>query len=160
MSSTIVIGLAHGGTAVVLYGLNFTSAINVCLALTLGEMAAAYPAAGGQYVWSSILAGPMVASVVIISAEVIFALVQTYQPSFVIQRRQLFLVYMAVNTASLLCNLFALQRLLRMGTFFLCFSTIIFLAILITCVAAAPSHQSNERMGLSLALSWFWKAPI
>jgi hypothetical protein len=58
MSSTIVIGLAQGGTAVVLYGLIFTSAINVCLALTLGEMAAAYPSAGGQYVWSSILAGP------------------------------------------------------------------------------------------------------
>jgi hypothetical protein len=55
--------------------------------------------------------------VVIISAEVIFALVQTYQPLFVIQRWQVFLVYMAVNTASILCNLFALQRLPRMGTF-------------------------------------------
>jgi hypothetical protein len=82
--------------------------------------------------------------VVIISAEVIFALVQTYQPLFVIQRWQVFLVYMAVNTASILCNLFALQRLPRMGTFFLSFSTIIFLAILITCVAAWPTHQSNE----------------
>lgn len=48
MSSTIVVGLTQGGTVVVLYGLIFTSLINVFLALTLGEMASAYPSAGGQ----------------------------------------------------------------------------------------------------------------
>ncbi|ORY22185.1 putative choline transport protein [Naematelia encephala] len=164
MSSTIVIGLSQGGTPVILYGLIFTSIINVFLALSLGEMASAYPSAGGQYVWASVLAGPrtrrgiaftvgwtnifswltIVASVVIISAEVIFALVQTYNPDFVIQRWMVFLVFEAINVVSLCFNLFALSNLPRMGVFFLFFSTAIFLTVLITCLAKAPTYQSNH----------------
>jgi choline transport protein len=32
-----------------------TTAVNVCLILTITELASAYPTAGGQYVWSAIL---------------------------------------------------------------------------------------------------------
>ena len=59
-----------------------------------------------------------------------------------------FLVFQAVNTISLFANLFALSDLPRMGTFFLCFSTIIFVAILVTCVAAAPTHNTNQYVSI------------
>ena len=56
-----VIGLGNGGTPVVLYGLIGVSFINLFLAATLSELAAAWPSAGGQYVWASKLGGPRVA---------------------------------------------------------------------------------------------------
>lgn len=48
MSSTIVIGLAQGGTVTILYGLMGIAIINLCVALSIGEVASAYPSAGGQ----------------------------------------------------------------------------------------------------------------
>lgn len=149
---------------VVLYGLIFTSLINVFLALTLGEMASAYPSAGGQYVWTSILAKPrykralsfvvgwttifewitIVASVVIISAEVIFGLVTLYHPDFVVQRWQVFVVFQTVNSIALFNNLFLLPKAPRMGTFFLIFSTLVFITILVACVAKSPSYRDNQ----------------
>jgi choline transport protein len=86
----------------------------------------------------------IVASVVIISAEVVFAIVRLYNPIFVIQRWMVFLVYMAVNALSFVMNLFALSKMPWMGTAFLYFSSIIFLVILVTCLAKAPSFQTNE----------------
>ncbi|KAK4689137.1 choline transport protein, partial [Tremellales sp. Uapishka_1] len=164
LTSQQVIGLSQGGTPVVLYGLIFTSLINFFLALTLGEMAAAYPSAGGQYVWSSILAGPRtrrglsfivgwvtifewittVASVVIISAEVVLAIAQLFNEDFVIQRWMVFVVFMAFNSISFVFNLLAAIRTPWIGKVFLFFSSTVFLVILITCVAKTPSYQSNH----------------
>ncbi|GAA5916874.1 hypothetical protein JCM5296_000735, partial [Sporobolomyces johnsonii] len=163
MSSTIVVGLSQGGTIVVLYGLIGVAIVNTFLALSLGEMASAYPSAGGQYVWSAILAGPktkralsfatawttifswitITASVVIILSEVVFALVQAYHPAFVIQRYQVYLVYLLVNFASVFWNIFASQATPWMGKAFFYFSSLVFVIILIVVVAMAPSHQSN-----------------
>jgi choline transport protein len=56
ISSTIVIGLAQGGTVTILYGFIAATVANLLIALTLAEMSSSYPSAGGQYVWSSILA--------------------------------------------------------------------------------------------------------
>lgn len=59
MSSTIVIGLGQGGTPIILYGLIGTSLVNAFVISTIAELAAAYPTAGGQYVWSAILGGAL-----------------------------------------------------------------------------------------------------
>ncbi|KAL1407660.1 hypothetical protein Q8F55_007093 [Vanrija albida] len=162
MSSTIVIGLGQGGAPLILYGLIGTSAINGCVIATVAELAAAYPTAGGQYVWSAILAPGsrrlpfavgwatlfewvvIVAAVSIIAAQAVFALVQTFNPAFVIARWHVFLVFEAVNTNALLANVFVLNRLPGLGTFFLVLSNAVFLAILITVPATAPTHQPSS----------------
>ncbi|KAL8283778.1 hypothetical protein RQP46_005210 [Phenoliferia psychrophenolica] len=164
MGSTIVLGLSQGGTVTVLYGLIGIAIINVFLALSLGELASAYPSAGGQYVWSACLAGPrsrravsfavgwttifswvtIVASVVIILAEVVFALVQLYSPAFVIQRWHIFLVFLAVNIISVTFNIFGAVRMPWIGKAFFYFSSVVALCILITIVARAPTYNSNE----------------
>ncbi|BGO88981.1 hypothetical protein NBRC10512_002049 [Rhodotorula toruloides] len=164
MSSTIVVGLSQGGTVTVLYGLIGVAIINVFLALSLGEFASAYPSAGGQYVWSAILAGPrtrraisfatawtnifswitITASVVIILSEVIFAVVQLYHPDFVIQRWQVYMIYLATNFASVAWNIFAAARTPWVGKAFFYFSTLVFLVITIVVVAKAPTYNDNK----------------
>jgi choline transport protein len=164
MSSTIVIGLGQGGTPVIIYGLIGTSLINVFIAATLAELSAAWPTAGGQYVWSSILASPKwrrsisftvgwatifewvttTASVIMISADVIAGLATTFHPTFELQRWHVFMIFLAINTISTANNLFVLSRLPSIGTMFLIFSTLIYVSIMITCPAAAETHQSNE----------------
>lgn len=165
MSSTIVLGLSQGGTVVVLYGLIAIAIINVFLALNLGELASAYPTAGGQYVWSAILAKGQrtrrivsfavgwttlfawittTASVVMILAEVVFAVVELYRPDFNLQRWQVYLVYLATNWLSIAYNIFCSSRAPFVGKAFFYFSTLVFLAILGTVVGKAPAYNSNK----------------
>lgn len=59
-----------------------------------------------------------VASVVIILAEVVFALVQLYNPSFVVERWHIFLVFLAVNILSVLFNIFGAVRMPWIGKAF------------------------------------------
>lgn len=172
MSSTIVIGLGQGGTPVILYGLIGTSLINALVISTIAELAAAYPTAGGQYVWSAILSGShrgtaegrkpsrhpwsfvvgwatiyewivIVAAVSIICAQTVFGLVQTFHPDFEIQRWQVFLIFELVNTNSMIANIFFVNRMPNLGTFFLFLSNIAYVAIIITCPATAKTHQSS-----------------
>lgn len=131
MSSTIVLGLSQGGTVVVLYGLIAVAIINVFLALNIGELASAYPTAGGQYVWAAILANSTrtrrwisftvgwttifawittTASVVMILAEVAYAVVELYHPDFDLKRWQVYLVYLLTNWLSISYNIFCSTR--------------------------------------------------
>lgn len=160
MSSTIVIGLAQGGTVTILYGLMGIAIINLCVALSIGEVASAYPSAGGQvrsssnttkrfsdvwvnrhvqYIWSALLAKTprarkvlsfivgwvtvfewltVTASVVIILAQVTFAIVQLLHPDFVIAPWQVYLVYLAVNILSVTWNIFGLRKMPWIGKVF------------------------------------------
>lgn len=165
MSSTIVLGLSQGGTVVVLYGLIAVAIINVFLALNIGELASAYPTAGGQYVWAAILANSArarrwisftvgwttifawittTASVVMILAEVAYAVVELYHPDFDLKRWQVYLVYLLTNWLSISYNIFCSTRAPWVGRAFFYFSTLVFLSIVITVVASAPSYNSNK----------------
>ena len=56
VASTLILGLSHGGSVTVLYGLVVVLVIYGAVALSLAEMAARYTTAGGQYHWTSLLA--------------------------------------------------------------------------------------------------------
>lgn len=168
MSSTIVIGLGQGGAPLILYGLIGTSVINAFVIATIAELAAAYPTAGGQYVWSAILAGGrskpnsrhplafivgwatvyewivIVAAVSIIASQAVFGLVTTFNPNFVVERWHVFLIFELVNTNSLIANVFFLTRMPGIGTFFLVLSNVVFIVILVTCPATAATHQPSS----------------
>ncbi|GMK55521.1 hypothetical protein CspeluHIS016_0205770 [Cutaneotrichosporon spelunceum] len=174
MSSTIVIGLGQGGAPLILYGIIGTTAVNVFLILTIAELASAYPTAGGQYVWSAILSKlsqsssetdgkvrryplsfivgwatvyewiVIVTAVAIICSQTVFGLVTTFNPGFEVQRWQVFLILFLVNTNAAIANIFFTARMRGIGTFFLFFSTTVYVAILITVPATAPTHQSSS----------------
>ena len=54
-SSTLIIGLPHGGPVTLVYGLLLMSLIYGTFALSLAELSAHYPTAGGQYHWTHTL---------------------------------------------------------------------------------------------------------
>lgn len=56
VASTLILGLSHGGSATVIYGLLVILIMYGAVALSLAEMAARYTTAGGQYHWTSLLA--------------------------------------------------------------------------------------------------------
>ena len=56
VASTLILGLSHGGSVAVLYGLLVILVVYGAVALSLAEMAARYTTAGGQYHWTALLA--------------------------------------------------------------------------------------------------------
>ena len=56
VASTLILGLSHGGPVTVLYGLFVIVIAYGAVALSLSEMAARYPTAGGQYHFTAVLA--------------------------------------------------------------------------------------------------------
>lgn len=56
IAASLSVAIAKGGTVSIIYGVLITFFLYTCAALTLVELAAIYPTAGGQYPLSSILA--------------------------------------------------------------------------------------------------------
>ncbi|KAL9626760.1 MAG: hypothetical protein Q9204_007060, partial [Flavoplaca sp. TL-2023a] len=55
VASSMILGLEHGGSVTVLYGLIVVLFLYGAVALFLAEMAARYTTAGGQYHWTALL---------------------------------------------------------------------------------------------------------
>ena len=56
IATTLILGLSHGGSISVLYGLMVILVMYGAVALSLAELAARYPTAAGQYHWTAVLA--------------------------------------------------------------------------------------------------------
>ncbi|OUM55814.1 hypothetical protein BVG19_g5413 [[Candida] boidinii] len=56
LSASLVAGISTGGCMVIVYGVIIVASISTCIAITLSELCSAIPNAGGQYVWTKILA--------------------------------------------------------------------------------------------------------
>lgn len=56
LSIALITGINSGGPVLLVYGLIITALVSVAVAITLGEMASAYPDSGGQYFWTKQLA--------------------------------------------------------------------------------------------------------
>lgn len=56
VGSALVLGISHGGPITLIYGMMLLSIVYGAMALSLAELSAHYPTAGGQYHWTSLLA--------------------------------------------------------------------------------------------------------
>lgn len=56
VGSTMAIAISLGGTVTLMYGIIIMTIVYLSIAITLAELAAVYPTAGGQYHFTSILA--------------------------------------------------------------------------------------------------------
>ena len=58
VSTAMVTGINSGGPVVLVYGLILIGIISLAVAVSLAELASAYPDPGGQYIWARELAPP------------------------------------------------------------------------------------------------------
>ena len=71
VGATFSLSVGHGGNITVIYGLITITVIYSAIALSIAELAAQYPTAGGQYHWSAILAPARIRREVVSSPKTI-----------------------------------------------------------------------------------------
>ncbi|CAF9927739.1 MAG: hypothetical protein HETSPECPRED_006665 [Heterodermia speciosa] len=163
VASTLILGLSHGGSVAVLYGLVVILIMYGAVALSLAEMAARYTTAGGQYHWTALLAPDkmkrglsyacgsinaigrvaMTASIDIIVARLLLAIIAFNIPSYTIERWHTFMLYQVLNIVTLTYNLAALKRAPWTHNIGFILSLASFFVISITCLAITQPKQSS-----------------
>ncbi|KAL9022973.1 MAG: hypothetical protein Q9180_008461, partial [Flavoplaca navasiana] len=56
ISAGLITGINSGGPVLIVYGIILITLVSTCVAISLSELASAYPNAGGQYFWANELA--------------------------------------------------------------------------------------------------------
>ncbi|KAK1767913.1 amino acid/polyamine transporter I [Phialemonium atrogriseum] len=164
LAATMVIGMQQGGSVTVIYGMMVTLVGLGCSAATMAELASVYPTAGGPYHWTSILAPKrahrvlsyscaslnifgwlsICSGVTIQPGQFIEAIRIFYNPGFEAPPWQYFLFFQATNIAILVHNILMQRRTSWIHDVGFIFSLTSFFVILVSCVARAPSYNSNE----------------
>lgn len=165
LAASISLALPSGGSSAVIWGLIVAGICNLCLAASLAEFLSAYPTAGGQYHWVSIIAWPkwrrsigyctgwinvsgwvaLSATGPLLGSTFIISIISMYDESYEAKPWHQFLIYIGFTLAALLINTY-LNRLLPYVTkaaFF--WSLAGFIIISITVLAcASPNYQSGK----------------
>ncbi|KAG5417008.1 hypothetical protein I9W82_004641 [Candida metapsilosis] len=154
ISGSLVTGIASGGPMMIVYGLLIVCFFSLCICVTLGEMASAYPNASGQIYWTMKLAprkysrvlayitgvlswaGSVFtsASITITVSVAIVGMYALFRPTFVVHKWMVFVTYEIFNIVMSFFNIY--DRPLPgifMGT--LGISIISFIIVLITVLA-------------------------
>lgn len=132
IATSFAIAIQSGGAVSLLYGIITVAATMACTGLTLAELASVYPTAGGQYHFTSILAGrkwsrglsygcglaavfswvTLGASIGVAATEALMAMVIRWQPGYQMESWHSFLVYQLLNILVVLYNIFLTNRTL------------------------------------------------
>ncbi|CAK9440442.1 uncharacterized protein LODBEIA_P45420 [Lodderomyces beijingensis] len=117
ISGAMVAGISSGGPVMIIYGIILLAIFGMCIGITLGEMASAYPNASGQIYWTMKLAPKKYSRVLSYAAGIlswlgsvftsaavemaiataVMGLYALSYPEATIERWQVFLVYEATN---------------------------------------------------------------
>ncbi|EST08577.1 Amino acid/polyamine transporter I [Kalmanozyma brasiliensis GHG001] len=175
---TMVTVLSVGGPPGLFWGIFVCAFCILCIAISLAELASAYPTAGGVLDWAYegsskssrkfvawttawlntfawIVTATTWASLV---AQQVLALAVLYHPDYVIKQWHTWLLLQAVLIVGLLVNLFAVKIMpaldkIGLVTFFTgC------IVLSITVVATAPSHQSARFVFVDIINSTGWSS--
>ncbi|KAL7268542.1 hypothetical protein RUND412_008831 [Rhizina undulata] len=168
-------GIANGGAAVYVYGAILVALVHVAIGASLGELASAYPNAGGQYFWVISLApkncrrflsyltgvvawaGAMItgASVSLVIGQSVVALIVLAKPEIVYQPWMGFVGYQIANFLIFVFNCF--ERILpALSTGSLYFSIMSFVVITITVLAVSPTKRSSKEVWATLTNDSGW----
>ncbi|KAH8666179.1 amino acid/polyamine transporter I [Ilyonectria robusta] len=156
-------GLAFGGPPVFFYGFLLMAVIGFFVAISLGELASAFPHSGGQYFWVATLAPPscrrflsyivgivgwasalcVTASVCLVVTVGIFSMVTLANPSFEYKPWMGFVGYQVVNLLAFGFNVF--ERVLPWVSKTLLFYTCtLILAVIIALLAGRSEKQTAQ----------------
>lgn len=162
MGMALVVGSAvFGAGPLFIYGTLLVTAVTFCVAITLGELASAYPHAGGQYYWTAQLSSPNTrrfisymtailswASVICTGASAvsgmtntIFAIVGLTYPDFNYQPWMGFLLFQAFNWAGVAMVFY--ERIIPvMSNTFVAVSLVTTITMII-CLVAPNSRKAS-----------------
>ncbi|KAL1955800.1 hypothetical protein VTO42DRAFT_8039 [Malbranchea cinnamomea] len=177
ISASLITGINSGGPVLTIYGIPWIAFISTSVAITLSELASAYPNAGGQYFWANELAPPRYANFasyltgwfawagsIFTSASVALGLAsagvgmwQLGHPDFVIEAWHVVVAYQVINFFAYLFNCVG-KLLPKVATVTLWTSIISFIVILITVPAKAPTHQDAKFVFATFINSTGWSA--
>ncbi|CAH0028561.1 unnamed protein product [Clonostachys rhizophaga] len=163
ISTALAIAISAGGTVTVLYGVLIASFAYLAVAITLAELASVYPTAGGQYHFTSILCPQKVnravsyacglaavsswvflaAAITTLSAQLLLAVPAFYIETYTPLAWHYFMVYQAINIVLLLYNIYCLKRAPWTHDIGFALSLLMFLIILVTCLALSTKNNSE-----------------
>lgn len=164
ISASLVTGIQSGGPLMIIYGILIVASVSVCVAVTLSEFSLAIPSAGGQYVWSRVLAPKKYskflaylcgsfswAGSVFTSASMALAIAQQLSsfyalmhPDYVSKKWQLFIIYQLVNVFIALFNCYG-KWLPKLGSISFWVSITSYCAILITVLVCARGKYRDAK---------------
>ncbi|KAK3935384.1 amino acid/polyamine transporter I [Diplogelasinospora grovesii] len=164
LAASLSLALPSGGPSAVIWGLMVAGICNMCLAASLAEFLSAYPTAGGQYHWASIISWKRFSPAIsfatgwisvaawvcltatggLLGSQLILGAISLMSMAYEPQSWHQFLIYIAYTLAALLINVFGTRLLpyFTKAAFF--WSLAGFAIISITVLAcAAPSYQEG-----------------
>lgn len=124
ISASLITGIQSGGPLLIVYGILIIAFISYNVGITLSELSSAIPSAGGQYVWTRVLAprkyssflayldgsfgwaGSIFtsASMALAVASEIMAFWNLFHPDHVTKKWELFVVYQLINAFLVIFN--------------------------------------------------------
>jgi choline transport protein len=131
MGATLGIGITAGGLVTLVYGIMLIFILGGSSALSMAEIAAVYPTAGGQYHWTSILAPSKstgialsyvcgvaivfawtenAASVMTAAPQMFLSLASLWNPGYEPATVHVFLIYQRLNMVFIAYNIFLIRR--------------------------------------------------
>ena len=164
LAATLFLGFISGGPVTIIYGSIVATFVVGCCVLSLAELAAKYPTAGGQYHWTHLLAPPSIrrgasytagiiniyswlaitASVCVIIPQIVLGMASFQNPNYIPHKYQFFLVYQASNIIILAYNIAILRRAAWTHNVGMVFSLLCFFTFFVACLAiASPKAPSS-----------------
>ena len=164
LAATLYLGIISGGPVTIIYGTIVVFFTVGCCVATLAELAARYPTAGGQYHWTWLLAPTSIrrgasytcgminvlswlaisASICAILPSFVLGLASYWNPSYVMQKWQAFLVYQTSNIVAMLYNLAILRRAPWTYDIVMVISLLCFFTFFVTSLAIASPKLSSS----------------
>lgn len=164
ISASLVTGIQSGGPLLIVYGILIIAFISYNIAITLSELSSAIPSAGGQYVWTRVLAprkyssflayldgsfgwaGAIFtsASMALSVASEIMAFWNLMHPDHVTQKWQLFVIYQIINAFLVLFNCYGriLPTVANCALYISLFSYVVITITVLVCARGnyQPAH--------------------
>lgn len=162
ISASLITGIQSGGPLLIVYGIIIIAFISYCIGITLSELSSAIPTAGGQYVWTRVLAprkyssflaylcGSLAwvgalftsASMALSLAQTILAFWKLTHPDHVSKPWQFFVLYQLINAFIMIFNCYG-KYLPVIANGALYTSLFSYSVILITVLVCARGHYNS-----------------
>lgn len=162
LSASLSLALPSGGPSAAVWGLITAGVFNLALAASLAEFLSAYPTAGGQYHWAAIVAPKGWAAGIsyctgwinvsgwialsatggLLGSQLIMGVISLYNPDFVAQRWQQFLIYIGYTLVALVINTYLTRILpyITQAAFYWSIAGFVIICIVILSTAS-PHYQ-------------------
>lgn len=162
ISASLITGIQSGGPLLIVYGIMIIAVISYCIGITLSEMSSAMSSAGGQYVWTRVLAPKKYsgflaymcgsfswagsiftsASMALSLGNEIMGLWNMMHPNHVTKRWELFVIYQIVNLFIALFNCYG-KYLPLIANCSLYTSLFSYVVITLTVLICARGHYQS-----------------